>query len=136
MPNNINQIEPTSNRLTSAVEVPPTPSTPVSLDASNAHKSEIRDRLLREAAKKLVGRFVQFDYFAVPDEFYGCVRNELRRGGSSDGHVRLQLPLGTSRDAALKALAGFREMVEKAPDILNEDESDHYFYQWNYHENI
>ena len=132
---NNNQNEPASNRLTAA-GVPSTPSTLACLDTSNAHNSEIRDRLLREAAGKPVGRFVQFDYFAVADELFGCVRNELRRGGSSEGHVRLQLPLGTSRDAALKALTGFREMVEKAPDILNEDQSDHYFYQWNYDENI
>ena len=135
MQNKTNQIEPTSNRLTAAAEVSPTPSTLASLDALNAHNSELRARLLREAAEKPVGRFVQFDYFATSDELYGCVRNELRRGGSSDGHVRLQLPLGTSKAAALKAMAGFREMVETAPNILNEDGCEDLFYQWNYDEN-
>jgi hypothetical protein len=125
---NSNQNEPTSNRLTAA-EVPPTTATPVSLDTSNALNSEIRTRLLREAAEKPVGRFVQFDYFATSDELFWCVRNELRRGGGSDGHVRLQLPIGTPKAAALKALDGFREMVEEDPNILNEDGNDHIFYQ-------
>jgi hypothetical protein len=125
---NNNQNEPTLNRLTAA-GVPSTPSTLTCLDASNAHNSEIRTRLLREAAEKPVGRFVQFDYFAASDELFWCVRNELRRGGSSDGHVRLQLPIGTPKAAALKALDGFREMVEEDPNILNEDGNDHIFYQ-------
>src|ERR1035437_2953638 len=127
MANNTTQNEATLNRLTAAAEVPPTPGTLVSLDASNAHNSEIRTRLLREAAEKPVGRFIQFDYFAVPDELFWCVRNELRRGGSIEGHVRLQLPLGTAKAAALKALDGFREMVEVDPNILNEDGNDHIF---------
>ena len=135
MQNKTNQIEPTSNRLTAAAEVSPTPSTLASLDALNAHNSELRARLLREAAEKPVGRFVQFDYFATSDELYGCVRNELRRGGSSEGYVRLHLPLGTPKAAALRALDGFREMVEVDPDILNEDGCEDLFYQWNYDEN-
>src|ERR1035437_234423 len=135
MQNKTNQIEPTSNRLTAAAEVSPTPSTLESLDALNAHNSELRDRLLREAAEKPVGRFVQFDYFATSDELFWCVRNELRRGGSSEGYVRLQLPLGTPKAAALRALDGFREMVEVDTDILNEDGCEDSFYQWNYDEN-
>jgi hypothetical protein len=127
MPNNTYQIEPTSNRLTAAAEVPPTTTTLTSPESLIPNESEIRAHLLREAAEKPVGRFVQFDYFATSDELYGCVRNELRRGGSSGGHVRLQLPLGTAKAAALKALDGFREMVEVDPNILNEDGNDHIF---------
>ena len=32
-------------------------------------------------------------------------------------------------------MAGFREMVETAPNILNEDGCEDLFYQWNYDEN-
>lgn len=135
MPNNTYQIEPTSNRLTAAAEVPPTTTTLTSPESLMPNESEIRAHLLREAAEKPVGRFVQFDYFATSDELFWCVRNELRRGGSSEGHVRLQLPLGTPKAAALKALDGFREMVEVDPDILNEDGCEDSFYQWNYDEN-
>ena len=128
MPNNNNQNEPT-NRLATLTEVQHAPAPLASQDALNARESEIRAHLLREAAEKPVGRFVQFDYFATSDELFWCVRNELRRGGSSEGHVRLQLPLGTPKADAIKALDGFREMVEVDPNILNEDENDHIFYQ-------
>ena len=76
MPNNTYQIEPTSNRLTAAAEVPPTTTTLTSPESLIPNESEIRAHLLREAAEKPVGRFVQFDYFATSDELYGCVRNE------------------------------------------------------------
>jgi hypothetical protein len=131
MPNNTNQTYSTSDRITDAAEVPSTTTTLTSEKSLIPNESETRARLLRNAAEKPIGRYVQFDYFPLADEMFGCVRDELRSGSN----IRLQLPLGTSKEAALKALAGFREMVEKAPDILNEDESDHYFYQWNYDEN-
>ncbi|HEY5503794.1 MAG TPA: hypothetical protein VIK28_01455 [Sedimentisphaerales bacterium] len=134
MPNNNNQNEPT-NRLATLTEIQHAPAPLASQDALNARESEIRAHLLREAAEKPVGRFVQFDYFATSDELFWCVRNELRRGGSSGGYVRLQLPLGTPKAAALRALDGFREMVEVDPDILNEDGCEDSFYQWNYDEN-
>jgi len=77
---------------------------------------ETRARLVREAAEKPVRRVVQLDYFDDAGEQYSSVTEELRGIRS----IRLQLPVGTPKGAALKALDGFRKRITKDPTILGQ----------------
>ena len=91
--------------------VNPTLTTEQLTAALKAFDPKVRARLVRNAAEKPVRYVIQFEYFAVAGkqvEQCACGTDELRGTAS----IRLQLPIGTSKDDALKALDRFRERIE------------------------